>query len=214
MRSRNITSWLLFGTLVCSAAMAGDKGFSPPPAKHAATYVLHESHEDEGVSVALDPYDTPEKTAIFKVRYRDSGLIPIRFIVSNDGDKPLMLDNLKVVFVTSRRVRVEPATKDDIYRRISRPEKSISKPTVKIPIPGAGKRPGSISQEALEEIGSAMFVTVPVTPHTTNSGFLFFDVIDIENPEPGAHLYVSGIKAGTKELFYFDIPLQSANPAK
>jgi hypothetical protein len=28
-----------------------------------------------------------------------------------------------------------------------------------------------------------------------------------EPPEPGAHLYISGIKAGTKDLFYFDIPM-------
>jgi len=214
MKSRKITSWLLLGTLACSAAIAGDKGFSPPPAKHAATYALHESHDDESVSIALDPYDTPEKTAIFKVRYRDSGLMPIRLIVSNDSDKPLMLDDLKVVLVTGTRVRLQPATKEDIYRRISRPEKSISKPTVKIPIPGTGKRPTSISQEAFEEVGSAIFVTVPVTPHATNSGFLFFDVIDVERPEAGAHLYISGVRAGTKELFYFDIPLQNADPTK
>jgi hypothetical protein len=53
-----------------------------------------------------------------------------------------------------------------------------------------------------------MFVTVPVMPLSTNSGFLFFDVAGIESPEAGAHLYVSGIKAGTQELFYFDIPLE------
>jgi hypothetical protein len=29
-------------------------------------------------------------------------------------------------------------------------------------------------------------------------------------PQPGAHLYISGIKAGTKELFYFDIPMDKA----
>jgi hypothetical protein len=28
-----------------------------------------------------------------------------------------------------------------------------------------------------------------------------------EPPEPGARLYISGIKAGTKELFYFEIPM-------
>ena len=52
-----------------------------------------------------------------------------------------------------------------------------------------------------------MFVPVPVTPHSTNSGFLFFDVQDIDDPKTAAHLSISGIKAGTQELFYFDIPL-------
>jgi hypothetical protein len=57
-------------------------------------------------------------------------------------------------------------------------------------------------------VESALFVSVPVTPQSTNSGFLFFDVRDIESPEAGAHIYLSGIRSGTKELFYFDIPLE------
>jgi hypothetical protein len=31
--------------------------------------------------------------------------------------------------------------------------------------------------------------------------------MDLEGPHPGAHLYITGIRAGTQELFYFDIPL-------
>jgi hypothetical protein len=53
----------------------------------------------------------------------------------------------------------------------------------------------------------AIFANVPVTPHSTNSGFLFFDVAGISDPEAGAHLYIYGIKSGTQELFYFDIPM-------
>ena len=60
----------------------------------------------------------------------------------------------------------------------------------------------------MDEIGSALFTSVPVSPHSTNSGFLFFDVLDVENPQAGAHVYISGIRAGSKEIFYFDIPLE------
>lgn len=201
---------LLFSAFVLALAGASDKGFNPPRAAHAKTYPAHESHDDEQVSIAIDPYDTPDKAAVFKVKYRENGFIPIRLIISNDGDKPLMLDDLKVVCVTARRVKLEPATANDIYRRIAQPGKAASKPTVRLPIPGPRKQPTAISKEALEEIDSAMFTTVPVTPHSTNSGFLFFDVIDIEDPEAGAHVYISGIKAGSKETFYFDIPLEKA----
>ena len=189
-------------------ALGGDKGFNPPPAGPAASYPLHETHDDEKVSVAIDPYNTPDKAAIFKVKYRESGFIPVRLIISNDGDKPLMLDSLKVEWVTGTRAKLEPATKEDIYRRIGHPSKAATRPTVRIPIPGPRKPPSSISQDALMEIDSAMFATVPVTPHSTNSGFLFFDVIDIANPEAGAHVYLSGIRAGNKEIFYFDIPVE------
>src|SRR5260370_14217908 len=193
-------------------AMAGDKGFSPPPAAHARTYPACEVRDDEGVSIAIDPYDTPEKAAIFKVKYREIGFLPIRLIISNDATKPLMLDDLKVEYVTVRRDKLEPATRDDIYRRIAHPQKVTSKPTVRLPIPtGPGKRPTAISKEALEELASAQFLTVPVSPHSTSSGFLFFDVRDIENPEAGAHIYLSGIRSGTKKLFYFYCPLEK-NP--
>jgi hypothetical protein len=206
---RRIPLW----TLLLSAfllAGAGDKGFNPPRATHATTYALHETHDDEKVSIAIEPYDSPDKTAVFKVKYRDNGIIPLRLIISNDGDTPLMLDNLKIVYVTGRRAKLDPATKDDLRRRISQPSKAVSKPTVRLPIPGPRKQPTAISKEALEEIDSAVFTTVPVTPHSSNSGFLFFDVMDVENPEAGAHVYVSGIRAGSKEIFYFDIPLEKA----
>lgn len=195
---------MLLGAL---AAVAGDKGFSPPPASHANTYPAHETHEDEAVTIAIDPYDAPAKTAaVFKLKYGELGFLPIRLIISNDGSAPLMLEDLKVEYVTARRDKIEPATQDDMYRRIARPEKAGSRPKINLPVPRKQGTP--ISREASQEIQSAMFATFPVTPHSTNSGFLFFDVIDLSNPETGAHLFISGIKAGSKELFYFDIPLE------
>jgi hypothetical protein len=207
VRRLQIPVWALLLS-ACVLALAGDKGFNPPPATHAAGYPLHETHDDEKVSIAIDPYDTPDKDLVFKVKYRGYGLLPIRVIISNDSDKPLMLDNVKIVWVTGQRTKLDPATREDIYRRISQPSKAAGRPTVRLPIPGPRKQPTSISKEAMDEIGSAMFVTVPVTPHSTNSGFLFFDVMDVENPEGAAHVYISGIRVGSKEIFYFDIPLE------
>ncbi len=203
----------IVAALAMAVANAGDKGFNPPPAADAKTYPIHEAHEDEGVVVAIDPYDTPEKTAIFKVKYRDIDFLPVRLIISNNGPKPLMLDDLKVEYITAHHDKLEPATNEDLFRRIGHPEKITNKSPVKLPIPGTHKPPSAIKKDAVEEVDSALFVTVPVTPQSTSSGFLFFDVRDIERPEAGAHIYVSGIRAGTKELFYFDIPLEKpANP--
>jgi hypothetical protein len=72
-----------------------------------------------------------------------------------------------------------------------------------------GKKKEAISKDAQEEYESAQFAPVPVTPHSTHAGYLFFDMQG-DPPQPGAHLYISGIKAGTKELFYFDIPMDKA----
>ena len=139
---------------------------------------------------------------------RDFGELQLRFDCRNNAlGEPI----LKVEYITAHRDKIEPATQDDMYRRIARPGKAGSRPKVNLPIPGPRKQPAAVNREAAEEINSAMFLPVPVTQHSTNSGFLFFDVAGIENPEAGAHLYLSGIKAGSKELFYFDIPLEKAD---
>lgn len=202
---------LLTTLLVC------EKHFTPPPAAHARTYPAHESHDDEKVSIAIDPVDLPEKEGIFKVKYRDYGFLPIRVIISNDGDKTVMLQDLKIEYMTYRRDKLAPATDADIYRRLVKPSKADdSKPGMRLPFP-VGKKKEPISKDVREEYESAQFLTVPVTPHATHSGYLFFDVNGIDSPEAGAHVSFLGLKVEGKELFYFDIPLEkylSAQPAK
>jgi hypothetical protein len=194
--------------MAASFVFCSDKGFNPPPASAAATYPAHEAHDDERVTIAVDPFTTAQKASVFKVKYKDYGFLPVRIIITNDGDKPLMLQSLSVELVTSAKGKLQPATQADIFRRISRPEKAASRPKVQLPIPVPHDK-DPIGKDAREEIDVAMFQTVPVTPHSTNSGFLFFDVLGLNDPENGAHLYISGIKSGTQELFYFDIPLQA-----
>ncbi len=204
MRTRMLA---LFLVTFASLAIAGDKGFTPPPAAHATTYPLVETHDDERVSIAVDSFERPPKASIFHVNYRENGFLVLRLIISNDGAKPLMLDSLKINYFTLRRDKLAPATKDDLVRRLSHPSRPENRTRSPLPIPGTRKSHAAISKETLEEVESAMFVPVPVTPHSTNSGFLFIDVQDIDDPKTAAHLSISGIKAGTQELFYFDIPL-------
>jgi hypothetical protein len=192
--------------LAATLGFSSDKGFNPPPAGPAISYPAHETHSDEKVTIAIDPFTSAEKAAVFKVKYREYGFLPIRLIITNEGDKPLMLDSMKVELVTADREKLQPAARDDIFRRISRPEKAASRPKVQLPIPVPHSK-DPVGKEARDEVPMAMFANVPVTPHSTNSGFLFFDVAGISDAEAGAHVYIYGIKSGTQELFYFDIPL-------
>ncbi|MCU1254448.1 MAG: hypothetical protein JWM83_747 [Candidatus Angelobacter sp.] len=193
-----------------------EKHFNPPPAAHASTYALHEAHNDEKVAIAAEPCNTPQTTGTFKENYLEHGLFPIRLLISNDGDQTLMLQDLKIEYITARRDKLEPATNEDIYRKFVRPNRADkSHPGMHLPFP-VGKKKEAISKDTREEYESAQFATVPVTPHSTHAGYLFFDMQG-DPPEPGAHLYISGIKAGAKELFYFDIPMdkpasQTASP--
>lgn len=198
--------------LAATLALSADKPFIPPAANPAKTYPAHESHDDEKVSIAIDPYDQPDKAKIFKIKYQAKGFLPIRLIISNDSDQTLMLTDLKIQYITVKRDKIDPATTDDIYRRIVHLKQNPSNQRTPIPLPiprGGSRSPVSKdAKEAVEELDVAQFAPYPVEAHSMRSGFLFFDISGIDVPEAGAHLYLTGVRAGTKELFYFDIPLE------
>jgi hypothetical protein len=60
----------------------------------------------------------------------------------------------------------------------------------------------------MDEIETSQFAAKAVEPHTTQSGFMFFDIGDIATPLANAHLYVNGVDdAKGGELMYFEIQL-------
>lgn len=205
---RAVPAILLLAAIV---AFAGEKNFNPPRAYHANTYPARDAQPLEKVVIAADPYDMPDKAApVFVVDYRKAGFLPIHLIISNDGDKPITFTDLKVELVTVDRVKIAPATPDDIYRRIARlKSRPGDQPKVQVPIPIPRRPKGSISPEAQEEIAAAKFLAKAVEPHATQAGFLFFDVADIPNPLAGARLFVSGIvNDDGQELIYFEISME------
>lgn len=192
------------------ALQADTRRFSPPPAAHARTYPAHESHDDEKVSIAIDPFDMPDKAKIFRINYQEKGFLPIRLIISNDSDNYVMLNDLKIEYITAKRDKVEPATTDDIYRRVVHLKRNPSSPRAPSPIPLPRDRSpvSKDAKEAVDELDQAQFVPNPVDPHSLRSGFLFFDISGLDPPEAGAHIYLTGLKLGDKVLFYFDIPME------
>jgi hypothetical protein len=188
--------------LLCLAS----KEFAMPQAQPAKTYPAHDEHPLEAVAVGVDPYDLAEKTTIFSVRYSEIGFMPIFVVVTNDGSQPVELSGMKAQLVTVNRAKLAPANEDDIARRLTRPSAN----TNKYPIPFPTKKiKGGLSKQALEEIQNAQFVAKAVEPHSTQSGFLFFDVSDLSTPLAGAHFYLTGVRdAKGNELMYFEIPLE------
>ncbi|HEY6972164.1 MAG TPA: hypothetical protein VJA94_23330 [Candidatus Angelobacter sp.] len=208
MKRRIPFAFLLIAAIL--AWGADEKVFTPPPAAPAKTYPAHESHDDEKVSIAIDPFDMPDKAKIFRTNYQQKGFLPIRLIISNDSDQYVMLNDVKIEYITVRRDKLEPATSEDIYRRVVRLKRNPSSPRVHSPIPlPRDKSPVTKDAKiAMDELDQAQFVPHPVDPHSIRSGFLFFDITGIDTPEAGAHLYITGLKVGGKELFYFDIPME------
>ncbi len=194
---------------------AKDKDFVKPAAHAAKTYPAHDDHPDEKVAIAADPYDTADKAKILPVNFRDHGLLPIFFVISNDGGQPVSIANLQVTLTTGDRAKLTPVAPEDIYRRLSNPQ-GETRPE-RFPVPHR-KVKGAVSQQEMDDIESSQFAAKAVEPHNTQSGFLYFDISDIAAPLAGAHIYVTGIDdAKGAELMYFDIPVDkylNAPPTK
>jgi hypothetical protein len=113
---------------------------------------------------------------------------------------------MDVKLITANRSKLAPATSEDIFRRLSNPHANMH--PIPVPIPQK-KVKGMISQKERDEIESSQFAAKAVEPHSTQSGFLFFDIQEIATPLEGAHLYVTGVNdAKGAELMYFEIAME------
>src|ERR1700722_2277268 len=92
-RRQTILLGLAFVLLLALSRAA--KFFVMPTPQPAKSYPAHDDHPGEAVAVALDPYDPADKAKIFTVNYRDSGILPIFVIVTNDGDQAVALAGMK-----------------------------------------------------------------------------------------------------------------------
>jgi hypothetical protein len=182
------------------------KDFIKPAAQPAKTYPAHDDHTTDKVAIAADPYDAPDKAKIFSVNFHEHGFLPIFFIVTNDGDQPISIANMQVTLTTASRAKLTPIAPEDIFRRLGNPHAN----THPIPVPIPQKKvKGAISQKDRDQIESSQFAAKAVEPHTTQSGFFFFDIADVSAPLPGAHLYVTGVNdAKGTELMYFEIAME------
>ena len=204
-------SWLLIALVLLAviASLAKTKEWVAPKAYHAKTYPARDAHDDEKVTIAVDPYDMPDKVSIFTVNYKQEGFLPMLFIVSNDGGQPISLADMKVELVTAKRVKIPSATPDDIYRRITRqPVRGDNPSRNPLPIPRKTVKKG-VKADEQNEIENSQFLAKAVEPNASQSGFFYFDVEGITNPLAGAHLYVTGVRDSKgQELLFFDIPLE------
>jgi hypothetical protein len=189
--------------IAASALVLGAKDFIKPAAHPAKSYPAHDDHADEKVAIAADPYDTPDKAKIFSVNFRDHGFLPVFFVVTNDSDQPISIARMEVKLITANRSKFTAASSEDIYRRLTNPQ-AATRPNP-LPIPRKNVK-GAITQKERDEVESSQFAAKAVEPHTTQSGFLFFDVGDISLA--AAHIDITGVNdAKGTELMYFEIQL-------
>ena len=207
MRGLRISGWL-WVIAVCAVVvpvLLAAKSFVKPVAKAASNYPAHDLHGDEKVGIAADPYDTAEKAKIFSTDFKEYGLLPVFFVVTNDGDQPVSISKMEVTLITANRSKLTPMSSEDMYRRLSNPQARTSPNP--FPIPRKTVKTG-ISKKQMDEIESSQFAARAVEPQGTQSGFLFFDVGDIAAPLAGANMDVTGVAdAHGHELLFFEIEM-------
>jgi len=194
---------LLSCPLLLSRARAGDH--EPPPAGVATSYPAFDQHPNEQVAIAADPYNTSEKASIFRFKYLQYGFMPIRIIVTNNGDKPISLIDARINFITAAGDKIPAATPEEVERRIGvkRPDGGYKLPG---PLPRIGNK-STKNKDVDEDFHTYEYSAVAVEAHTTRAGFLFYDVQDLTNPLAGAKLNLRMLRNSEgKELFYFEIP--------
>jgi len=204
-RMHRVAPILLWFTLSISSARASDH--TPPPVQPATDFAAVEVHNAEKLAIAAEPYDTKEKMVIFRVDYISHGIMPIRLIVTNNGDRPISLRDARILYVTSTGDRIQAAEPEDVERLMSRKEREGSKIPMPGPIPSIKLKPKASNKDVEQDFDNFEFQALVIEPHTTRAGFLFYDISGLNRPLQGALLNLHEIKdADGKELFYFEIP--------
>lgn len=204
--TRIILAALVFCLLALPfSARAADR--VPSPAGDAANYPAVDIHSTEQVAIAADPYDSKDKTGIFRIDYLEYGFLPIRIIITNNSNHAISLADARIDFVDAAGDRIPTSEVDDVERRVDR----IKRPDGGYKLPGPlshiGSKPGKKSRAIQEDFQAFEYSFVEVDPHTTRSGFFFYDVKGLDHPLRGAKLLLTNLRnANGKDLFYFEIP--------
>ncbi len=186
-------------------AMARDH--TPPPVQPATAFAAVDVHNDEKVAIAAEPYDTREKAAIFRVDYLSHGIMPVRLIVTNNGDRPISLRDARILFYDAGGDRIQAAEPEDVERLMTRRERQGSSIPLPGPLPGIKLKPKAGNKEIEQDFDTFEYQALVVEPHSTRAGFLFYDVSGLDHPLQGASLHLHELRdADGKELFYFEIP--------
>ncbi len=167
-------------------------------------YPAVDNHSAEHVAIAAEPFNTPEKAAIFHINYSRYDVLPIRIIVTNNGDTPISLTEARIDFITAAGDKIPAAEPSDVERILSRP--SDLKSGVKLGPLTLGKHKSQ--DKAIEEDFSRYeYAAIAVEPHTTRAGFLFYNLQNLHDPLVGGRLELRKLHASNgHELFAFEIP--------
>ena len=196
--------------IVGLATTAGASDHTAPPVQPASTYPAVEVHDKEQVAIAIEPYDTKEKESIFRIDYLAHGVMPVRLIVTNLGDKPISLRDARILFYTAGGDRIQAAEPEDVERLMTRTQREGKRIPLPGPLPPIKMKPKASNKDIEQDFNQFEYQALVVEPHSTRAGFLFYDVSQLDHPLQGAKMHLRQLRdASGNELFYFEIPFDT-----
>jgi hypothetical protein len=199
------TILLLFVSAGLSAPSALAFAKKAPPARPASEYAAFDAHPADHVTIAIDPCTQPDDCDFFRLPYIRHSLIPVRVIITNDGDTPLALDEARMQFISASNDKLPAATLDDINRRLFSTKQAVG---TKIPLTNIPMHHAPVDKKITQDDDDFGFKSTTVAPHSTSAGYLFYDVEGLDDPPlKDAQIYVKMIHtASGKQLEAFSIP--------
>ena len=161
-----------------------------PAVQPATSFAAVEVHEKEKVAIAAEPYDTKEKESIFRIDYLSHGVMPVRLIVTNLGDRPISLRDARILFQTPAGDRIQAAEPEDVERLMTRKEREGGKIPLPGPIPNIHMKPKASNKDVEAGLRAEYeYGALAVEPHTTRARvYLFYDVSELDDPLKGSKL--------------------------
>ncbi len=203
MRFRGLISLAVLNVTALTAVAADH---TPPPVTPAGTFAAVETHDKEKLAIAVEPYDTKDKQAIFHFDYTKVGVMPVRLIVTNLGDRTITLRDARILFETADGERIQAADPEDV-ERLMNPREPRSTLPIPGPIPGVKLKRSNHYKDVEKDFDIFEYRSELVEPHTTRSGFLFYVMPVSGNPLRGADMYINKLRViGGEDLFPFQIP--------
>ena len=210
MSSLRLLPLLLLGLAL--PAPAADH--TPPAVTPATAFPAVEVHPNEKVAIAAEPYETKEKQQLFNFHdYYKYGVMPVRLIVTNNGDQPINLRDARILFQTADGQRVQAAEPEDVERLMGNYDpRPMQVPT---PLPGIHFHHKNHNKQIESDFNTFEYQALIVEPHTTRAGFLFYVLPGLNDPLNGADLYLHELRnADGRQLFPFQIPFDKYLKAK
>jgi hypothetical protein len=196
---------MLIVPLSIAAAVAADNN-APFTSAPASSYPGHQTLDK--ITIAAVPFTSEEQaaSAFGKVRPYKYGILPVWVIIQNDTGKALRL-NLTAQFVDAKNRHIDAMPASDVVlydgsRKVSWKSGS-EQPPLRVPIPRKQKH-GPLYTPEIEGLA---FSARLLPPGESVRGFFYFEAAN----DPGAHIYLTGIKdaATGQDYFYFEVPFEN-----